>query len=261
MDIARPQAVAAALERFRPWGVVNAAGYVRVDDGERNVDKCFRENAHGPGTLASQCAGRGVRLLTFSSDLVFDGATRSPYLESASTAPLSVYGRAKVEAEQRVLSAMPSAMVVRTSAFFGPWDEYNFVTTALAALQSGKPFDAAADVDVSPTYVPDLVEASLDLLIDGEAGVWHLANQGSITWAALAQKAASLAGLDGTLIRPRRLEELNLQAPRPSYCVLGSERSSIMPTLDDALARYFRDRAAFLGESTALQAGTSSVVG
>jgi dTDP-4-dehydrorhamnose reductase len=250
MDIARPGSVRSALERFRPWGIINAAGYVRVDDGEREIDRCFRENCIGPATLASLCSRHGARLLTFSSDLVFDGAKRSPYLESDLVAPLSAYGRAKAEAEQRVLATMPAAMVVRTSAFFGPWDEHNFVTVALAALQSGRVFAAAADGYVSPTYVPDLVRTALDLLIDGESGIWHLANQGSVTWASLAQKAASLAGLDGALIRPCRSSTLKLAARRPAYCVLGSERSSIMPTLEDALLRYFAERPDFVTESS-----------
>jgi len=248
MDIARPASVRSALERFRPWGVVNAAGYVRVDDGEREIERCFRENCVGPATLASECSGRGARLLTFSSDLVFDGAKRSPYLETDPVAPLSAYGRAKADAEKRVLAIMPTAMVVRTSAFFGPWDEHNFVTTTLATLQSGRVLAAAADEFVSPTYVPDLVGTALDLLIDEESGLWHLANQGAVTWAGLAQKAASLAGLNGALIRPSRSSAMKRAAPRPSYCVLGSERSSIMPTLDDALPRYFAERSVFLAE-------------
>ena len=188
--------------------------------------------------------------MTFSSDLVFDGAKQSPYWETDPVAPLSAYGRAKAEAEKRVLATMPAAMVVRTSAFFGPWDEYNFVTTALATLQSGRVLAAAADEFVSPTYVPDLVGTALDLLIDGESGIWHLANRGAVTWSGLAQKAASLAELNGALVRPTHSSAMKHAALRPSYCVLGSERSSIMPTLDDALPRYFAERAAFLAESS-----------
>jgi dTDP-4-dehydrorhamnose reductase len=91
-------------------------------------------------------------------------------------APLNAYGRSKAEAERRVLDSDPQALVVRTSAFFGPWDEHNFVTQALAALGEGRPFAAAGDMTVSPTYVPDLVNACLDLLIDKECGIWHLTN-------------------------------------------------------------------------------------
>jgi dTDP-4-dehydrorhamnose reductase len=141
-----------------------------------------------------------------------------------------------------VLQLSPSALVIRTSAFFGPWDEYNFVTAALRALSSGQVFVAANDSVVSPTYVPDLVHASLDLLIDDERGLWHLANDGAVTWAGLARRAARLAGLDSSGVEERASAELNLAARRPAYSVLASERAaSLLPTLEDALSRYLRD--------------------
>lgn len=241
MDIADAASVAAALEEWRPWAVVNAAGYVRVDDAEREPEKCFRENAEGPAVLARLCAERDVQLLTFSSDLVFDGAKGEPYVESDEPSPRSVYGRSKAEAERRVLEAHPEALVARTSAFFGPWDEYNFVTLALRALAAGERFAAASDSFVSPTYVPDLVNACLDLLIDGERGVWHLANQGAVSWAELARISAVRHGLDETLIDARPARSLNLVAPRPADCSLASERGAPLPPLEDAIARYLRE--------------------
>jgi dTDP-4-dehydrorhamnose reductase len=183
-----------------------------------------------------------VPLLTFSSDLVFDGACATPYVESNAVAPLNVYGRSKVEAEVRVLKAHPSALVIRTSAFFGPWDEYNFVTIALRQLAAGKTFVAAEDGVVSPTYVPDLVHTSLDLLIDGESGLWHLANKSAIAWAELARLAASIAGVDASRVEARPTRELGLTAPRPTYSVLGSERGMLLPSLDNAMSRYFDER-------------------
>jgi dTDP-4-dehydrorhamnose reductase len=106
----------------------------------------------------------------------------------------------------------------------------------------------AEDAFVSPTYVPDLVHASLDLLIDGEAGRWHLASRGAVSWAELARQAAQLAGMDSSGITACRMRCMGLTARRPSYSVLGSERAAIMPALDEALPRYFRDcRAAVPG--------------
>lgn len=241
LDIAGAASIEAALDEFEAWAIVNAAGYVRVDDAERERELCFRENTLGPETLAAHCAARGVKLLTFSSDLVFDGAQQTPYVESDSLLPLNVYGQSKAAAEARVLALCPSSLVVRTSAFFGPWDEYNFVTNALRTLSAGQPFVAASDAVISPTYVPDLVQACLDLLIDDERGIWHLANEGPTTWAELARRAASLAGLDANSIEGRTTAELKLTAPRPLYSVLGSERGLLLPTLEDALARYLRD--------------------
>jgi dTDP-4-dehydrorhamnose reductase len=244
MEISDPARVEACLDQVAPWAVVNAAGYVRVDDAERQQAACYRANREGPGVLAAACARRGLGLLTFSSDLVFDGRRTRPYVEGDRARPLGVYGRSKIEAERRVLELLPSALVVRTSAFFGPWDEYNFIACALRALGSAVPFPAASDQTVSPTYVPDLVHASLDLLIDGERGVWHLANRGAVSWAQLACRAAELAGLDAGLVAPRPGAALGLTAARPRYSVLGSERGTLLPPLEDALARYFAARAA-----------------
>ncbi len=242
MDVADPASVRAMLDALRPWAVVNAAGYVRVDDAEREPDPCFRTNADGAAVLAEACAARGIPLLTFSSDLVFDGTGDVPYTESAAPSPVNVYGRSKADAERRVLEAHPAALVVRTAAFFGPWDEHNFVTLALRALREGRSFAAADDATVSPTYVPDLVHASLDLLIDGERGVWHLANGGAVTWAELARRAADAAGVDASGIEPVATADLHLPAPRPLYTALASERGWPLPSLDDALARYVAER-------------------
>jgi dTDP-4-dehydrorhamnose reductase len=245
MDITDPTSVDRVLTQLNPWAVVNAAGYVRVDDAEREPDACLRVNAEGPAILAASCARQGLPLLTFSSDLVFDGACTTPYVESNAVAPLNVYGRSKVEAEVRVLKAHPSALVIRTSAFFGPWDEYNFVTIALRHLTAGQTFVAAEDSIVSPTYVPDLVHTTLDLLIDGESGLWHLANKSAIAWAQLARLAASMAGVDASRVEARPTRELGLAAPRPTYSVLGSERGMLLPSLDNAMSRYFDERKQF----------------
>jgi dTDP-4-dehydrorhamnose reductase len=245
MDIADADSVRAALDGMRPWAVVNAAGYVRVDDAEREPERCLRENAAGPAILAAECAGRRIPLLTFSSDLVFDGTKGAPYVESDPVAPVNVYGRSKADAEARVLDAHAAALVVRTAAFFGPWDAHNFVTVALRELAAGRAFAAADDATVSPTYVPDLANACLDLLIDGERGIWHLATPGAVTWVELARRAAALAGVDAHRLEPRPTRELGLTAPRPLYTTLASERGWPMPPLDDALARYVRNHPEF----------------
>lgn len=242
MDVADPAAVHAMLDALRPWAVVNAAGYVRVDDAEREPDACFRANAEGAAVLAEACAARGIALLTVSSDLVFDGMRDVPYVERDAPSPLNVYGRSKADAERRVRAAHPAALVIRTAAFFGPGNEHDFVAQALRALREGRPFLAADDATVSPTYVPDLVNAALDLLIDGERGVWHLANGGAVTWAELARRAAKAAGVDASGVVPVPTAALRLLAPRPLYTALASERGWPLPSLDDTLARYAAER-------------------
>ncbi len=241
LDVTDPAAVAGALATHRPWAVVNAAGYVRVDDAEQERERCREINTCGAEVLAEACATAGIRLLTFSTDLVFDGQSSRPYLESDPVAPLSVYGRTKAEAERAVLGRLPSALVVRTSAFFGPWDRANFVTQALTLLRERHPVRTSPAV-VSPTYVPDLVHVALDLLIDGESGVWHLANRGALSWGELARRAATLTRLDPSLVEECDPAVLGHVAPRPAYSALGSERGELLPTLDEALDRYLAER-------------------
>lgn len=238
VDITDPNAVEEILTRVRPWAVVNAAGYVRVDAAEHERKACYRENATGAAILATACADRELPLVTFSSDLVFDGTKQSPYVEDDAPAPLGVYGQSKAEAERLVRATHPGALVIRTSAFFGPWDEHNFVTTVLRNLAAGKRVAAADDAVVSPTYVPDLVHTTLDLLVDHEHGLWHLANDGAVSWADLAREAAKLSGLPGRLIEGRSTVDLGLAAERPRYSVLGTNRGQLLPTLDVALSRY-----------------------
>jgi dTDP-4-dehydrorhamnose reductase len=242
LDIANPEAVRAAVSGWRPWAIVNAAGYVRVDEAERDAAACRRANALGPAVLAMVCRKRGIQLVTFSSDLVFDGTAQRPYVEADHPQPVSLYGRTKVEAERRVRALAPSALIVRTSAFFGPSDQANFVTRALETLASGRTVRAESDVIVSPTYVPDLVERTLDLLVDGAAGVWHLANTGAVSWLAFARMAAAAAGLSPDSIRGCRAAERPGAAARPSYSVLGTERGLLLPSLEDAVTRFVRDR-------------------
>jgi dTDP-4-dehydrorhamnose reductase len=180
--------------------------------------------------------------MTFSSDLVFDGTLGRPYVESDHTNPLGVYGRSKADAERRVLDSDPQALVIRTSSFFGPWDEHNFVTQALEALGNGRPFVAASDMTVSPTYVPDLVNTCLDLLIDRECGIWHLTNGAAMSWADLARRACAAAGIDAGGLEERSAAELGLRAVRPLDSAMSSERGMLLPAFEDALARYLLER-------------------
>ena len=243
MDMTNPASVEAAIARYRPWALINAAGYVRIDQAEVDVERCRRENTLAPAILAMACIRHKLRFVTFSSDLVFDGQTDRPYVESDPVSPRGVYGRSKVDAEKRVLESDPQALVVRTSAFFGPWDEHNFVTRALNAMESGQPFTAPADLTVSPTYVPDLVHACLDLLIDKEKGIWHLTNGAPVTWAQLALMAAQAAGVDTSRFEERPASPRSVDAPRPTYSALASERATVLPPLSDALERYAALRA------------------
>ena len=100
----------------------------------------------------------------------------------------------------------------------------------------------AKDIYISPTYVPHLVNATLDLIIDGESGIWHLANKGSMTWSELAFKIADRCKLDPSLILPVNAVQLNYPAKRPYYTVLGSERGYHLPSFESALDEYIQHR-------------------
>ena len=230
----------------KPWAVINTAGFVRVDDAEDEEDKCFRANATGPENLALICRQYGVRLLTFSSDLVFDGQKLRPYVETDDVSPLSIYGKSKAKAEELVLKLDPTALVIRTSAFFGPWDHFNFASHVLNSLQNQLPVNAIDDVYISPTYVPDLVNIALDLLLDGESGVWNLANDAEVTWADFAREIALRGSYNPNLIRRVSLNDMGLKALRPPYSVLKSDRGGTLAPLDNALERFFADQELIL---------------
>lgn len=235
MDITDAASIEAALEHLHPWAVVNAAGYVRVDQAEHDPARCFRENAIGAELLARACARRGIPYVTFSSDLVFDGMLGRAYVESDLVCPTGIYGSSKAAAEKMVAEAWPDALVIRSSAFFGPWDRYNFVHGVLQALGAGETVQASDRILVSPTYVPDLVHAALDLLIDGATGVWHLANQGVVSWHELAVRVAHAARVDpGGVVR--------LAGAGQVVTALTSERGLILPPLHGAIQRYLQDR-------------------
>jgi dTDP-4-dehydrorhamnose reductase len=243
LDVTDYERVTHTLSTGRPWCVVNCAGFVRVDDAEREAPACRSANVDGAGTLARACAETGTKLVAFSTDLVFDGAKAAPYVESDEPHPLSEYGRTKADAEATILTAAESALVVRTAAFFGEHDDYNFVTRTLRALIAGDECVAASDVVVSPTYVPDLVHAVLDLALDNERGLWHLTSDGALTWEELARRAARMARVTAASLRGVPLAELRLPAARPKFSALTSERGWIMPPIDHALARYARSCA------------------
>ncbi len=244
LDIADRAAVRAILDQVKPWSVVNAAGYVRVDSAEHEPQMCFRANTSGPALLAEECSQRGIRLVTFSSDLVFDGEKCHPYFESDEVNPLNVYGKSKAEAEAQVLQLASEALVIRTSSFFGPWDSSNFLVNALQTLSAAQPFYAADDTVVSPTYVPDLVQVALNLLVDGASGIWHIAHAAEISWADLATTVARRGGFDPCLVRKVPASAMELPARRPRYSALGSERATLLPELDDAIDRFLRERTA-----------------
>jgi dTDP-4-dehydrorhamnose reductase len=195
--------------------VLHAAAWTDVDGAERNPQEAAAVNVGG----TQHAAELGAPLVVFSTDYVFDGRKRTPYVESDAPNPLSAYGRTKLNAEA---AAGEGAWIVRSSWLFGPTG-MNFMRTMLAL---GGEHDEVAVVDDQrgcPTYVGHLAAAVRDL-VDRPAGIWHLAAEGDCTWAEFAEAIFEEAGLD---CRVRRItsSELGRPAPRPAYSVLRSERA------------------------------------
>jgi dTDP-4-dehydrorhamnose reductase len=193
--------------------VLHAAAWTGVDDAESDPDGAERVNVLGTRTVATL----GAPVVYFSTDYVFDGKKREPYVESDPPNPLGVYARTKLEGEREVRLGW----IVRSSWLYGPTG-HNFVRTM---LRLGAERDEVAVVDDqrgSPTYVGHLAEATR-AVIELPQGVWHVAAEGDCTWADFAEAIFAEAGLD---CRVRRITtaEFGAPAPRPAYSVLRSER-------------------------------------
>jgi dTDP-4-dehydrorhamnose reductase len=241
-DISNIASIESAIELYKPWAIINAAGFVRVDDAEKECDSCVRDNTTGPQNLAVACNKFGLQLVNFSSDLVFDGRKPTAYIETDLPNPLNIYGQSKAQAEVLIQKEYPSSLIIRTSAFFGPWDEYNFVHYVRKALSNYEIITVAKDLFISPTYVPHLVNTCLDILIDGETGIWHLANKGSLSWAEFAFLIADKFDLDKSLIHAVNAADINYPAKRPLNSVLASERGQLLPSFESAMDEYIHQQ-------------------
>ena len=246
LDITDRERVQDALRELAPWAVVNAAGVLPRHGTEPATQRNHEVNARGPIVLADACRQHGVRLLTFSSEHVFDGAARRPYVETDPVAPLSTYGKYQAEAERYILETGGDAMIVRTSALFGGEDMAgSLLARAIHDVIRGRRVSLPFDATLSPTYVDDLVTASLDLLIDGASELWHLANVGSVSAASFLSSVAARAQQQPEVVQPDRPVRESA-GPQSIYGVLGSARGIHMPALEDALERWWRAHQARL---------------
>jgi dTDP-4-dehydrorhamnose reductase len=196
--------------------VLHAAAWTNVDGAEEDPQGAAAVNVGGTQHVASL----GVPLVTWSTDYVFDGTKRTPYVESDAPSPLGAYGRTKLHAEA---AAGELAWVVRTSWLFGP-TSHNFVRTM---LRLGAERDEVAVVDDqrgSPTYVGHLAEAAKDVMAL-PYGIYHVAAAGDCTWADFAEAIFAEAGL-ATRVRRITTAEFGARAARPAYSVLRSEKGA-----------------------------------
>lgn len=240
LDILDRNQVDATLQHYKPWAVVNANSFLELDRAEEPEGSCMLNTA-GAHNLSYLTGKHGIKLLTFSSDMVFDGEKNDYIPEHDKVSLLNIYGQSKAAAEKCVLNNDKGALVIRTGSLFSAWDHQNYVVNVLNKLNAKQWVEAEEDIFISPTYVPDLVQTSLNLLIDNETGIWHLANSGNISRAALAKEIAKRAGHNVDFIRPVTSESTDYKAVRPKYSALKSKHRMLLPPLDEALNTFFHE--------------------
>lgn len=244
LDIADGPAVDAAIRGHRPDVVVNCAAWTDVDGAEEHEADATRLNSEAAGVVAAAAAEVDASVLHPSSDYVFDGAKRSPYVESDHTGALSAYGRSKLAGETSVAVANPRHWIVRSSWLFGLAGR-NFVDTMLQLGSQQPEVLVVSDQVGSPTYTAHLA-AGIARLTEGEAyGLHHIAASGSCSWYEFAQEIFDQSGMD-CRVMAATAEMIARPAPRPPYSVLGSERPDAvpLPSWREGLTEYLRARAA-----------------
>jgi dTDP-4-dehydrorhamnose reductase len=236
-----PRALRNVMKAVQPWAVIDTGGSPRIGRSSKDPVGCRQQTIAYATSIAQACAEHACKLATFSTDFVFDGRLGRPYSEWDATAPFNAYGIAKARAESIVLQTLPTALVVRSGLVFGKCGIRDFLSATLRTVGEGRRITVADDITTSVAYLPDLAHAVLDVLIDDEYGVFHLAGPESITWADLARQAVRAAGFDASLIESRNAASFGSPATHPAYTPLASERGIVLPPLDCSLGRFLRE--------------------
>jgi dTDP-4-dehydrorhamnose reductase len=215
LELEDERSVRATLADVAPEVVLLAAGWTWVDGNEDDPARAHRTNCEEPLALARRCRAIGARFVTYSTDYVFDGAA-GPYAETDLPRPLSVHGRAKLDAEQAILGEMPEHLVLRTTTVFGPEQQgKNFVYQLLRKVAKGERMVVPSDQWATPSYGPDVARATLALVEQEAAGVWHVSGPDYLARVALGRLACRVFGLDEALVEGRTTAELKQKAARP----------------------------------------------
>jgi len=245
----------AAAERIVAPGdvVVNCAAYTNVDGAESDEATAYAVNAAGPGYIAEACSRVDARLIHISTDYVFSGdfggSEPRPYEPGDETDPISVYGRTKLAGEQAVLATLPRATVVRTAwVYTGGEGNKDFVAVMRRLAAGDGIVEVVDDQTGSPTYVPDLVAALLEV-VDGRvrAPIVHAANEGAVNRYEQARAVFAGVGADPERVRPVSSAHNPRPAPRPRYSALSgrvSQQAGLSPLRHwrDALTQALSDR-------------------
>ena len=252
IDILDAPRARSILEALQPTCVVNTAAYNLVDRAEEDGRSAFALNAEAVGSLAVVCQAVGARLVHFSTDYVFDGAKRTPYLETDSPRPLSVYGESKLAGERLALERCERTVIFRVCGLFGLAGSLgkgkgNFVETMLRLAREGRPLRVVSDQVLCPSYTLDLARKVWAVLPKAAHPIYHLTNGGQTSWYEFARRALELAGATADLT-PVTAVEYGARARRPAYSVLAHAHLAALGEddlrpWDAALAAYVAERS------------------
>jgi dTDP-4-dehydrorhamnose reductase len=237
-DLTDAHATVDAVRRLGPRAVVNCAAYTNVDGAESDEATAERVNADAAGNLARACKATAARLVHVSTDYVFDGTKREPWLESDAPNPLGAYGRTKLHGEEQVAAELDDHAIVRTAWLFGPHGP-NFVATMLRLAGDNDEVSVVTDQVGSPTFAGHLAPALVDMAERSDTGIFHGAGAGSCSWYELTLEAFDLAGVSCRVL-PTTSDRFQRPAPRPAYSVLGSEREHriVLPPWQDGVRAH-----------------------
>lgn len=250
LDLLDAARLPARLAELCPTHVVNTAAYNFVDRAEDERAAAFALNADAVGALAAACQRLGATLVHFSTDYVFDGRRATPYLESDTPNPLSVYAESKLLGERLALERCERAHVFRVCGLFGVarragTGRTNFVETMLGLASAGRPIRVVADQVLGPSYTLDLARKVWRVLPRLAHPIYHLTNAGETSWYGFARRLFELAGLAPALT-PVTAREFGARARRPAYSVLG--HASLRALGEDDLRPWEPALAAYVAE-------------
>jgi dTDP-4-dehydrorhamnose reductase len=222
LDISSRDDCRDVMLEIEPDVVVNAAAYTDVDGCEIDRERCFSVNAEGVKNIALACRDRGIRIVHFSTDYVFDGNKGTPYRENDECNPINVYGQSKRMGELYLQEFSNNFILIRSAWLYGR-NGKNFVRSIIEKARTENTLEVVDDQRGSPTFTWDLA-AAVQLLIESQhSGIFHITNRGNCSWYEFALKILQVAGLDA-IVKPIKSSELKRKANRPHYSVLSSRR-------------------------------------
>ena len=240
LDITDRAAADEAMRTARPHVVFNCAAWTDVDGAEADPDGALAVNGAGAGNVARAAAAAGAWTIHVSSDYVFDGAKRTPYVESDAVEPLSSYGRSKLAGEREVSAEAPERhTIVRSSWLFGAGGPC-FPATILRLAGERNELKVVDDQIGCPTFTGHLAWALVDLAArqSPPVGILHVAGRGFCSWYELAREIVAVSGVSCE-VRACTTADMPRPATRPAYSVLGSERDApVLPDWRRGLAEY-----------------------